>query len=245
MRFTKMHGAGNDFVVLDGTLEDALTPERVAEVCDRRTGIGADGLLRVTPTADDGARMEYWNADGSVAEMCGNGLRCVAWFAHRRGWIGAVSTVETPRGPLPVEIVGDHRVRVGVGPVTVGERTAVAGVEATRVDVGNPHAVIQVADVAGADVDGIGRRLEAGVPGGINTGFMAASGDGITLRVHERGVGETLACGSGAVAAAAVALGGDGMVDVRLPGGTLTVEVANGRAWLTGPVAEVFTGETP
>lgn len=239
-----MHGAGNDFIVLDGTAEPSPTPEVVAAVCDRHTGIGADGVLRVTPT-DDGARMEYWNADGSVAEMCGNGLRCVAWFARRRGWAGESFTVETPRGPLPVTIVGDHRVRVGVGPVTVGEHGDLLGIGATRVDVGNPHAVVEVADVAAADVAGVGRRLDAGVPGGINTGFMAPSDGAITLRVHERGVGETLACGSGAVAAAAVALGGDGVMDVHLPGGTLTVEMAEGMAWLTGPVAEVFTGETP
>jgi diaminopimelate epimerase len=189
--------------------------------------------------------MEYWNADGSVAEMCGNGLRCVAWFAHARGWVGESFVVDTPRGPLPATIVGRSRVRVGVGPVEVGEREVLLGVEATRVDVGNPHAVIEVDDVAAAEVDPIGRRLDAGVPGGINTGFMAASDGAITLRVHERGVGETLACGSGAVAAAAVVLRGDGTVDVHLPGGTLTVEVIDGRAWLTGPVAEVFTGQTP
>lgn len=244
MRFTKMHGAGNDFVILDGTTEVAPSADCVAALCDRHTGIGGDGLLRVTPT-EDGARMEYWNADGSEAEMCGNGLRCVAWFAHTRGWVGESCIVDTPRGPLPAEIVGDHRVRVGVGAVAAGERGELLGVEATQVDVGNPHAVIEVADVAAAEVDAVGRRLDAGVPGGINTGFMAVSEGGIALRVHERGVGETLACGSGAVAAAAVALGGDGVMDVHLPGGTLTVEVADGRAWLTGPVAEVFTGQTP
>lgn len=241
MRFSKMHGLGNDFVVVDGT--DVPTPDAatIAAWCDRHRGIGADGVLRVSPTPD-GARMEYWNADGSPAEMCGNGLRCSAWFAHRSGWAGDRFPVETARGPLEATIVGDHLVRVAMGPVAVERVSDVHGVVGSRVDVGNPHAVLEVASVGDADVVGIGRALDAAEPGGINTGFFERQGDAIRLRVHERGVGETLACGSGAVAAAGVALGGDGAITVHLPGGDLEVEIFDGRAWITGPVAEAFEG---
>lgn len=238
-----MHGLGNDFVVLDGTSEAVPSAEVVARLCDRHRGVGADGVLVVSPT-EFGARMQYWNADGSPAEMCGNGLRCTAWYAHRHCWAGEAFEVDTPRGRLSAEIVGDHVVRVGMGPVSVGERADLFGMVATTADVGNPHAVVEVDAVDDADVTAIGRRLDAEVPGGINTGFFQRRGDGIRLRVHERGVGETQACGSGAVAAARVALGGDGTIDVHLPGGTLTVEIADGSAWIIGPVAEVFTGET-
>lgn len=243
MRFWKMHGLGNDFVVLDGTTDLAPDAATVAALCDRHRGIGADGVLRVTPT-DTGARMEYWNADGGPAEMCGNGLRCSAWFAHRAGWVAAPTfTMETPRGALDAEVVGDHVVRVGMGVVRAGRSEPIHGVEGVRADVGNPHAVVEVASVDAADVTGIGEALDAAEPTGINTGFFERRPDGIRLRVHERGVGETLACGSGAVAAAAVALAGDGEMDVHLPGGTLHVEILGGRAWITGPVAEVFSGD--
>jgi diaminopimelate epimerase len=242
MRFTKMHGIGNDFVVLDGTAEPRPDPETVTEICHRHFGIGADGVLYVTPN-ERGARMEYWNADGSIAEMCGNGLRCTAWFAHRAGWVGETFEVLTERGWLPAEIVGDHRVRVALGSVSLGDAIEVEGSEARSVDVGNPHLVVEVGSVAEVDVPGIGARMDAAMPGGVNTGFFERVGSGIRLRVHERGVGETLACGSGAVAAAAVALGGEGSLDVHLPGGRVHVEVAEGRSWLTGPVAESFVGE--
>ncbi len=242
MKFTKMHGIGNDFVVLDGTAELRPDPETVAELCDRHFGIGADGVLYVTPH-DRGARMEYWNADGSVAEMCGNGLRCTAWFAHRAGWVGESFEVLTERGWLSAEIVGDHRVRVALGSVSVGDAVDVEGSDARSVDVGNPHLVLEVDSVDEVDVPGIGARAEVATPGGVNTGFFERTNSGIRLRVNERGVGETLACGSGAVAAAAVALDGDGAVDVHLPGGRVHVEVVGGRSWITGPVAESFVGD--
>lgn len=242
MKFTKMHGIGNDFVVLDGTDEPRPDPETVAELCDRHFGIGADGVLYVTPT-DRGVRMEYWNADGSVAEMCGNGLRCTAWFAHEAGWVGEAFEVLTERGWLSAEIVGEHRVRVALGSVAIGEELDVEGAPAVAVDVGNPHVVVEVESVDVVDVPGLGSRLDGATPGGVNTGFFERSGSGIRLRVNERGVGETLACGSGAVAAATVALGGDGVVEVELPGGRVEVEVRDGQAWLTGPVARAFEGD--
>lgn len=238
MEFTKMHGIGNDFVMVDGTTQPRPDDATVAQICDRHFGVGADGLIVVTPTPD-GVEMDYRNADGSHSEMCGNGLRCTAWFGHTHGWAGHELLVTTARGPLRAEVPAMDRVRVEVGPVTV------LGSEAdgmTRVDVGNPHAVFEVDDVAGADVPGIGGRLDRSIPGGVNTGFFRRTPTGIELRVNERGVGETLACGSGAVAAARVALGGDGEVAVSLPGGTISVEVIEGVGWITGPVAEVFKG---
>ncbi len=238
MRFTKMHGIGNDFVMVDGTAEARPDDAAVARICDRHFGVGADGLIVVTPT-DGGVVMDYRNADGSHSEMCGNGLRCTAWFGRSRGWAGDEFLVETARGPLRAEVAGMDRVRVEVGPV------AVLGVEAdgrTRVDVGNPHAVYEVDDVAATDVPGIGGRLDRETPGGVNTGFFRRTPTGIELRVNERGVGETLACGSGAVAAARVALAGDGELDVTLPGGTITVEIIDGTGWITGPVEVVYDG---
>lgn len=238
MRFTKMHGQGNDFVMLDGTAEAMPDPSEVAAICDRHTGVGADGLIVVTP-AEVGLRMAYRNADGSDAEMCGNGLRCTAWFGHRRGWVGDRFGVETARGPLQAEVLGDHLVRVEVGAV---ERVGTVGEGYPLVDVGNPHAVVEVDSVARAQVAALGELLDRTVPGGINTGFVERHPGGIRLRVHERGVGETLACGSGAVAAALVALGGDGRITVSLPGGDLEVEITGGVGYLTGPVVEVFEG---
>ena len=242
MKFTKMHGIGNDFVVLDGTEEARPDPDTVVALCDRNFGIGAAGVLYLTP-AERGARMEYWNADGSVAEMCGNGLRCTAWFAHEAGWVGESFEVLTERGWLSAEIAGDHRVRVALGPVTVGSGVDVEGAPAVAVDVGNPHLVVEVASVDAIDVPGIGARMDEATTGGVNTGFFERSGSGIRLRVNERGVGETLACGSGAVAAAAVALDGDGLVGVDLPGGRVDVEIRDGQSWLIGPVARAFEGD--
>jgi len=243
MRFTKMEGLGNDFVVV----EPPFDPGLVAAICDRRRGVGADGVLEVSATAA-GARMRYWNADGSPAEMCGNGLRCVARFAVDRGVAaGPDLVVETAVGPLRATVSAGS-VTVELGAVEVADEVDLAGRRWRLASVGNPHAVTFVDDPGACDVDRIGREMQEAVPGGVNAGFVAVSDAGITLRVFERGVGETLACGTGAAAAAAVArargvVGDD--VTVDLPGGRAIVSFRDGSAWLTGPASYVFEGDYP
>ena len=242
MRFTKMEGLGNDFVVL--TSEEVITAEVVRFLCDRHYGIGADGVLQVGVDGDI-VVMDYWNADGGAAEMCGNGLRCVARFALEHDLAGARAfTVRTAVGERRVEALPHPRVELG--PAIVGESFVWEGATFHAATVGNPHAVTIVDDPEKVDVAGIGRRLEAATPSGVNVGFVAVEPESIRLRVWERGVGETLACGSGMVAAAAVThrlglIGAD--VEVEVAGGRARVEIESGTSWLTGPARTVFTGE--
>jgi diaminopimelate epimerase len=236
-----MQGLGNDFVVVEGPA--AFSEEEIAEICDRRFGVGADGILVVTRL--DPPRMEYWNADGSAAEMCGNGLRCVARFVYDRGWVGAdVFVVDTPIGPKEVR-VGDDSVEVELGEVVVGEERSGGGSSFRLVEVGNPHAVHFVDDPQEVDVAALGRRLQDEFDSGINVEFAAIGDTGIRMRVWERGVGETLACGTGmaaVVAAAGAAHGLNGPVVVEVPGGRAILEIRDGVAWMRGPVAYSFTG---
>lgn len=247
MHFVKMQGLGNDFVVLDGPV--TLTAADVAALCDRRRGVGADGVLTVTG-GQGTVRMEYWNADGSAAEMCGNGLRCVARYAFDRGLSAAAEfVVDTAVGPRRV-MVGET-VTVELGPVDVGESTVVDGAEFRCASVGNPHAVTFVDDAGLADVAGVGPRVERDprFPRGTNVEFVTVEGEAeLRLRVWERGVGETLACGTGAAAAAAVAhaLGYvEESVAVRLPGGEARIGLRDGVAWLSGPAEYAFEGDWP
>ena len=245
MDFVKMEGLGNDFVVFDGPL--VPTPAQVAEWCDRKRGIGGDGVLVVT--GGETVEMGYWNADGSAAEMCGNGLRCVALYAVLRGMVGGDEfTVKTPVGPRRV-VVGEGSVRAELGAVQVGEDTVeIAGYRVIPVSVGNPHAVAFVDDCFAVPIAAAGPLVEfdPAFPGRTNAGFATVVGpDRIDLRVWERGVGETLACGTGAVAAVAAAhargLTGES-VTVRLPGGELRVELVDGCAWIEGPARVVYAG---
>ena len=203
MKFVKMEGLGNDFVVLTG--QPGLESAVVRRLCDRRRGVGADGVLLVG--VEDGlVTMRYWNADGSDAEMCGNGLRCVARLAFDEGLAeSTVFTVTTAIGPRRVE--AGEVPRVELGPVTVGEQFIYSGLEFTRASVGNPHAVLTVDSVDTAPVDRLGPAIESHrrFPRRVNVGFMEiANRSQIHLRVYERGAGETLACGTGACAAVAV-----------------------------------------
>jgi len=244
MNFSKMEGLGNDFIVFEGSVE--VDAELVRKLCDRHFGIGADGVLRVGQEGDF-IRMDYWNADGGMAEMCGNGLRCVALYAYDNGLVESKTfVVKTAVGDRRVEI-GDL-ISVELGPVTMGEPRDWNGMTFHAVSVGNPHLVTLGKDPTKIDVASIGKALELATPGGTNVGFGSVVGSGINLRVWERGVGETLACGSGMVAAAALAhrlqLTGPEMA-IKVPGGDAIVEIEDTTTWLTGPARLVFRGELP
>lgn len=239
--FTKMQGLGNDFVVLEGPGKPSA--QDVVRLCDRHFGVGADGVLVATPGAP--IVMDYWNADGSAAEMCGNGLRCVARYAHDRGWVdGPEFEVDTPGGIRTVRIKEDV-VEAEIGPALIEGQETIDGFVYRLVDTGNPHAVRTVDDPESIEVSQVGPRVarEAGFDAGCNVEFISVNGDQVTMRVWERGVGETLACGTGMVAAAAVALdGADGAIQVNVPGGSGRVELRDKVGWLTGPAEYSFTG---
>lgn len=247
MDFVKMEGLGNDFIVVEGPFD----PRLVSSWCDRRRGIGADGVLAVTTDEEGGVGMAYWNADGSPAEMCGNGLRCVARYAVERGLVaGPEFVVQTAVGSHPV-VVRDEDVRAYLG--TIGDPGVgpleLAGYHLESVSVGNPHAVALVPDCYSAPVSAVGPIVEGDphFPERTNVEFATVvSPQRMALRVWERGVGETLACGTGAAAAVAVAhrrgLTGS-RVEVDLPGGRLVVELDDeGGAWIEGPAVSVFGG---
>ena len=249
MDFVKMEALGNDFIVVEGPA--AISPGNVQAWCDRRFGVGADGVLLATPLGAQRVSMEYWNADGQKAEMCGNGLRCIAKLAVDRGWVDpAPLEIETAVGPLGAEVLDDGRVRALMGHPKRGdsESLEVAGVTVRPVTVGNPHAVIFVDDPLLAPVADLGPRIEKDplFPNGTNVEFVRVeSGSRIRMRIWERGVGETMASGTGATAAAfAAALyeGAQSPVEVLLPGGSLTVEILGDEGWVTGPATYVFTG---
>jgi diaminopimelate epimerase len=255
LRFTKMHGAGNDFVVLD--LRDGTPPPDAAlgrALGDRHTGVGCDQILTIEPPRSEGAVASYriWNSDGSAAIQCGNGARCVAaWLVRDGSARGGHFLVDSPSGSHGVEALGGDRYRIAMGvPVFLDADVGVEGF-AGAVAVGNPHAVIEVGDVASAPVAELGPRLQRDpmFPDSVNVGFaQVLSRDAIRLRVFERGAGETLACGSGACAAAAVMMRRgrvDREVDVMLPGGTLRIGWRDDAAPITmaGPAAFVFEGE--
>jgi diaminopimelate epimerase len=267
--FLKGHGTENDFVLLpdhDGSVHGDLSAERVRALCDRRAGVGGDGVLRVIRLAalvdasvelveSTGARwfMDYRNADGSMAEMCGNGIRVFAKHLYDEGLVPADEPVRiaTRAGVKTVSRDGTTYT-AGLGVATIHGETKVSvgdrSWSALHVDVGNPHAVVTVDDLAEA-----GRLYdepsydEALYPGGVNVEFVVRRGrDHIAVRVHERGSGETRSCGTGACAAAVAAAGGmPGRWRVDVPGGTLEVSRDDdGRVSLTGPAVIVARGET-
>jgi len=254
LHLTKHHGAGNDFLVLvDAGDRIRLDPTVVRALCDRRFGVGADGVIRVLGGGEQAdLAMDLRNADGSVAEMTGNGMRCLAQAAVAAGLVdpptftvatlAGVRTVEYRPGDLP----GSAEASVDMGRAVLGpEEPQVHGERRSRrVDMGNPHLVLLGPDPVDVDVDGIGARLQGARSGGINVEFVSLGPgpDALTLRVWERGVGETMACGTGSAAAAAAAqdwgLVGS-TVDVHNPGGTLRVSLAADGIRLSGPVRKV------
>ncbi len=271
--FLKGHGTENDFVLLpdhDGTVHGDLAADRVRALCDRRAGIGGDGVLRVIRTAavGDAGRgqeaewfMDYRNADGSVSEMCGNGVRVFGRHLAEQGLVD-------PAQPVPVATRAGVKVLTFAGGTTDGEITVDMGVpkvleqtsvavgdrtwDALHVDMGNPHAVAFVEDLADA-----GPLLDApthdpaAYPAGVNVEFVVRRGpQHVAMRVHERGSGETRSCGTGACAvmvatALADAAARDTAYRVDLPGGTLTITwTADDRILMTGPAVVVAEGQT-
>ncbi|MBV8046365.1 MAG: diaminopimelate epimerase [Paludibacterium sp.] len=272
LKFSKMHGLGNDFMVIDGVRQSVdLTPAQIRHWGDRHFGIGFDQLLLVEPPTghDNDFRYRIFNNDGGEVEQCGNGARCFARFVAEQGLSDRrMLRVETARGVIQPELMDNGEVRVDMGiprldPAEipfVAERQAityplaVAGesIDISAVSMGNPHAVLIVPEVELAPVKSIGQALQQSrhyFPDSVNVGFMQiVSPDEIRLRVYERGAGETLACGTGACAAVVAGvlrkrLGN--RVRVHTHGGDLTVEWAGiGHAvHMIGPATTVFSGE--
>ncbi len=272
MRFTKMQGLGNDFVVIDAIRQQVrLSGRQIRQLADRHFGIGCDQVLLVEPPRTDGTEFYYriFNADGSEVEQCGNGARCFARYVRDEGLSTRDSIrVGTAAGPITLELRPDGQVTVDMGlprfdpadiPLLARTRAPAydlgAGCRALRVgavSMGNPHAVLAVSDdLDQAPVAELGPRIERNpvFPQGVNVGFMQReSATAIRLRVWERGVGETLACGTGACAAVVVGrLWGelDEQVKVSLPGGMLVIDwLGEGMTVrMTGPAVRVFDGD--
>ena len=255
--FTKMHGLGNDYVVVNADRHPiADAPGLAKAACNRRFGIGADGLLLVSG-AEGGAdfRMRMFNVDGSEAEMCGNGLRCAARYAREEGLIGGSGDVvaATGAGPLRIrfgESPDDITVDMGAARVGTAQTLEIDGdvFEYVPVSIGNPHAVIYVDDVDDAPVTTLGPRIETHerFPDRTNVEFVEITSTGsVRQRTWERGCGETLACGTGAcaVAAASVATGRTGAeLEIRLTGGALRLSVTGDEVRMRGPAERVFEG---
>ena len=271
LHFTKMHGAGNDFVVIDAVRAAVkINEDQIRKIADRQTGVGCDQVLLIEPPKRPDADFEYriFNADGSPAGQCGNGARCVGRFIHQQR-LSAKSTITLQVGSdlrrLEFDETGSVKAELGApifAPVqipfatdedatehalTLANVTVMAGV----VSVGNPHAVLLVDDIAATPVEKIGPMIQSldVFPEGVNVGFMQVeSNTQVKLRVFERGAGETLACGSGACAAVihGIRLGQlANKVTVSVPGGKLEVSWDNGvsSVWLSGPAETVFEGK--
>lgn len=270
LHFTKMHGIGNDFVVLDcRTQPFALSAAEIARIGDRHRGVGFDQLLTIEPARDPSCLFYYgiYNADGSGSGQCGNGVRCVAAWLKRAGALQAgTARLESPSGPVSVELLTDGRVRVDMGeprfapeqiPLTLTAADPYAltidgqHIEFGAVSMGNPHAVVEVADTATAPLDAFGAALSTNehFPQSCNVGAVQfVDRSHLKLRVRERGVGETLACGTGACAAVAVLRRRakvDATVAVDLPGGRLEIQWdgPGHTLWMTGPAAFVYEGD--
>lgn len=282
IEFTKMQGAGNDFVVLDETRGRlGLTPAHYRYLGDRHFGVGADQILTVRPSPAVGIDFEYviHNADGAEVEQCGNGARCFARFVRDRGLTDKdVIRVQTMKGVIEPRLRDDGRVTVDMGapvfalqdipfapgglqcvaqgswetwPLRLMDTAQAAPVSVATLSMGNPHAVLQVADVQKTPVATLAPKIQQSsyFPQGVNVGFLQViDRSHVALRVYERGVGETLACGTGACAAvvAGIRLGLlDASVDVQMPGGLLTIAWAGQSApvMMTGPATTVFRAE--
>lgn len=274
MRFAKYQGVGNDFVLV-ADVGDRLrfTPEQVRHICDRRFGIGADGVIRVAPgDAETDFFMDYSNSDGSVGMMCGNGIRCMALFARAEGLTDATTMrIGTRSGVKVVELTSEDRARVDMGPPAFGPSEIPVDTdgpdalhlkldidgefhEVTCLSMGNPHAVLLVDEPEAVDIPGLGARIENHpiFPNKANVEFVTVeSPQRVRMRVWERGSGETLACGTGACAVAVATRllrSTDPTVTVASPGGDLLVEWDGSleepaTVYLTGPADRSFDGD--
>ncbi|MCL4554040.1 MAG: diaminopimelate epimerase [Actinobacteria bacterium] len=277
LEFTKMHGLGNDFIIvndLDAVLD--LPANKIAQLCDRHFGVGADGMIFVRPATESGAHayMHYYNADGSQAEMCGNGIRCFAKYLIDKELVPPGTPklyVQTLGGVRSIDVQIDECGTMSSATVDMGEpklapsdipstfegdivfqrsvETSEGSFDVTAVSMGNPHAVIWVDDLDAAPVLTVGPLIEShdSFPAKTNVEFaQILDPTRIRLRVWERGVGETQACGTGAcatVVAAVLASATDERVVVELPGGELLIEWQQGGAvFMTGPATHVFEG---
>ncbi len=271
LRFTKMHGLGNDFVVIDGISQKVrLSPERVRQLADRHFGVGCDQVLLVEAPehTDVDFRYRIFNADGGEVENCGNGARCFARFVRDRKLTGRRRIrVETAAGQMELVVEDNDEVTVNMGapeftpariPFQADQQAVryeldVAGetLDIGAVSMGNPHAVMRVEDVTTAPVTRLGPLIESHprFPQRVNAGFMQVlDREAIKLRVFERGVGETLACGTGACAAVVSGIERgwlNGRVTVHLPGGALNIHWPGPghSVMMTGPAVSVFHGQ--
>ncbi len=272
LRFTKMHGAGNDFVVLD--LRDgtpAPTPALAAQLANRHTGVGCDQILTIEPPREAGSVAAYriWNSDGSQSEQCGNGARCIAaWLVRDGAAEGSTFNIDSPLTTHAIERIGDDQYAVAMGvPRFEPAQVPLLGFARAReeyllplqgdqvrfgaVSMGNPHAVVEVGLVDAAPVERLGPLLQqhASFPQSVNVGFVQVlDPQHARLRVYERGVGETLACGSGACAAAVVMMQRGRLqrdAVMSLPGGDLRLRwpADDAPVVMSGPAAFVFEGE--
>lgn len=270
LKFTKMNGLGNDFVVINAINQSVLlTPEQRRAIAHRQLGVGCDQILLVEPSIHDDSDFFFriYNSDGSEAGQCGNGARCFARYVMDKGLSDKRELrVDTISGPLELFLVENDLVRVNIGvpefqperiPMVAPEYSASYPIEVNgetlqlaTVSVGNPHAVLRVDSVADAPVEAIGKALQAHpqFPEKSNVEFMEiCNRDHIKLRIYERGACETMACGSGACGAVAAGINQqllDERVTVSMAGGELTIEWPGGNhpLWMTGPTATVFEG---
>lgn len=270
IEFTKMHGAGNDFVVIDARRQRVrLDAHTVAHIADRHLGVGCDQILLLEDAPDDSVDFAYriFNAAGTEVQQCGNGARALARFGLPQGREGDSLRMQSPAGIVTARFAAGGNISVDMGrpdfdPAALplrreGRRSryrialADGDVECGALSMGNPHAVIEVANVDTAPVERVGPALErhSDFPQGVNVGFVQiVARDRVRLRVWERGVGETLACGTGACAAVAAARDWNRVdcgVKVSLPGGDLMVDFAQlgDPIWLTGPAHRSFEGK--
>ena len=253
MRFTKMQGCGNDFLIFDpGEVDGAELPDLALRACDRHFGVGADGILIPAPSQTADLEMVYLNSDGSPSEMCGNGLRCLARYARDRGIVqGEIMTVATGAGVKKVILFDDGSSRVDMGAPGFDTEVEVGGFRFLRVSMGNPHAVAFLeseAVVEALNLPNVGPPIEEDpiFPHRTNVEFGVTRGrHDVRMRIWERGAGETLASGSGscAVAVAALRLGlAESPVRVHLDGGVVEIEWSGEPVYMKGPAEYVCEG---